>query len=191
MKTLGELFSITTGLVVKRKEAHPENSKFKYKTITLKSLNKSGFLQSEYLDDFYSIEEIDEKYIAKAGDIVIRLSEPFTSAVIDKESEGIIITSLFGLLKLKTKEVKSDYIPIYLNSELMKRQYMRESSGSVLQIIKASSIKNYKVVVPSILRQEKIIELNKLMVRETVLLEELIKNKKTYNKILLNKLMED
>lgn len=191
MKTLRELFDISSGLVSKRKEAPPNVSGIKYRILTLRSINEKGFIDKKGIDNFTSIEEIDEKYLGRVGDVVIRLSYPFTAAVIDEETEGVIITSLFAILRSKTNNVNSEYISIYLNSEGMKKQYMKDASGSALQMIKTSSLKDYSVKTPDISKQETIINMNRLFIKESILLEDLIENKKIYGRIILHKLMEE
>lgn len=191
LNKLGELFNIGSGLVTKRKEAPPNISGFKYKTLTLRSVSPLGFIDEDSLDDFVSIEEVDEKYVAKAGDIIVRLSSPFTAAVIDEKIAGAIITSLFAIFKSKNNILLPEYVAILLNSEWMKKQYTKDASGSALQMIKTSSIKDYGIAIPDLEKQSKIININQLMKRELTLLEDLTENKKIYNKMLLNKLMED
>ncbi|NLP45268.1 MAG: restriction endonuclease subunit S, partial [Peptococcaceae bacterium] len=93
---LGDISSITTGQVIKRKEARPgDMDAIQYRILTLKSFDEDGFLVKEELDTFKAFEEIESKYITSKGDIVVRLSMPFTTITIDKESEGILIPSLF------------------------------------------------------------------------------------------------
>ena len=191
MKNLGELFLINSGLVSKRKEAPPNVIGFDYKLLNLRSVNQLGFIEKNCLDDFMSTEKIDDKYLARTGDIVIRLSTPFTAAVIDQDSQGAIITSLFAILRLTTHEVIPDYVAMYLNSEVMKKQYLKDASGSALQMIKTSAIKEYSIKIPTVNKQRQFIQINKLFIRESILLEELIENKKRYNKIMMNKLMEE
>ena len=191
MKTLGELFVISSGLVSKRKEAPPNISGIKYRILTLRSINEKGFIDKKDTDDFTSTEEIDEKYLGRVGDVVIRLSYPFTASIIDEDLDGIIITSLFAILRSKTNSVIPEYISIYLNGEGMKKQYIKDASGSAIQMIKTSSLKDYIVKTPDISKQEKIININRLFIKESILLEDLIENKKTYGRIILNKLMEE
>lgn len=191
MKTIGELFFISSGLVSKRKEAPPDVEGFHYKILTLRSFNNKGFIEKENVDEFVSVEKIDDKYLARVGDIVIRLSNPFTAALIDQDNQGMIITSLFAILRPKENIVNPEYVVICLNSEFMEKQYLKDASGSALRIIKTSVIKDYNIKFPDLYRQMQIIELNRLMFRESNLLEKLVANKKQYNKAILDKLMEE
>lgn len=189
MKKIVDVFAVNSGVVFKRKEAPPNISGYKYKLITLKSINDAGYIDSDHFDDFVSIKEITDKHIAKVGDIVIRLSSPFTAAVIDKNSKGAVITSLFAVLRPKVNNIFSEYVAIYLNSDYMKRQYHKDASGSALQMIKTSALKGYMIMLPSAQRQKKIININRLSIKESLLIEELLENKKLLYKNVINKLI--
>lgn len=191
MKSLNGLFTISSGLVFKRFEAPPNTSGYQYKLITLKSINELGYIHTEYLDDFVSKKEISSKYIAKVGDVVIRLSNPYTAAMIDKKLEGTVITSLFAILRPKTNQLLSEYTSIYLNSDYMKKHYHRDASGSALQMIKTSALKDYRIIVPTLEKQQLIVEINRLSMRELDLLERLLENKKMYKRTVMKKLMEE
>lgn len=191
MKKLGELFTIGSGLVAKRKEAPPNITGVSYKILTLRSINPLGYIDFESLDDFTSVEEVDDKYVAKSGDVIIRLSFPFTAAVVDEKIEGTIITSLFAILKSRNNLLLPEYVTILLNSEWMKKQYTRDASGSALQMIKTSTMKDYDIAIPEVEKQKSIIEINQLMCKELMLLENLTEKKRIYNRMLLSTLMED
>ncbi len=189
MKTLGEIFNIGSGVVSKRKEVPPGTDGINYKILTLKSLDNRGFIDDYLLEEFVSIDEIDDKYLTKKGDIVIRLSSPFTAACINDDQENIIVTSLFAILRPKNQNVYTKYICIYLNSDIMQKQYLKDASGSVLQMIKTSSLKDYKIKLLEMKYQKLAVEINDLMIRENILMEDLLENKKQYNRIVLNKIL--
>jgi len=189
VKTLGEIFNIGSGVVSKRKEVPPGTDGINYKILTLKSLDNRGFIDDYLLEEFVSIDEIDDKYLTKKGDIVIRLSSPFTAACINDDQENIIVTSLFAILRPKNQNVYTKYICIYLNSDIMQKQYLKDASGSVLQMIKTSSLKDYKIKLLEMKYQKLAVEINDLMIRENILMEDLLENKKQYNRIVLNKIL--
>jgi restriction endonuclease S subunit len=190
MKKLNELFTINSGVVFKRLEAPPGTSGYEYKIITLKSINDLGYLEIEYFDEFKSKKEIIGKHIAQIGDIIVRLSYPYTAVNIDKEAQGAIIPSLFAILRPKGKKIISEYASIFLNSDYMKKQYNRDASGSALQMIKMSALKNYEVIIPNVERQKSIIEISKLSIKELHLIEALLEQKKLYHKGIFQELIK-
>jgi restriction endonuclease S subunit len=187
---LGDISSITTGQVIKRKEARPGDvDAIQYRILTLKSFDEDGFLVKEELDTFKAFEEIESKYITSKGDIVVRLSMPFTSITIDEESEGILIPSLFVAIRVNCNDILPSYLSLYLNSNKMKKQYIREARGSAIQILKTSAFKEFEIMIPDMSIQEQAVTLNELMMREKRLLQLLIKENNKRNQIILEKMI--
>lgn len=187
---ISDIGSITTGLVVKRKEAEiAEHTVKSYKMLTLKSFEPDGWLNSEELEDFNSAEELDDKYLCKEGDVIIRLSYPHTAIAIGKEHEGYLISSLFVIVRLATDYLNPEYLSIYLNSENMKRFYAKSAIGSAIQIIKTSMLKDIAVSFPELEKQKQVIKLNRLIIKEKVLLNKLIEEKTKYNREIINNLI--
>lgn len=187
---LGDISSITTGQVIKRKEARPGDvDAIQYRILTLKSFDEDGFLVKEEIDSFKASEEIESKYITSKGDIVVRLSMPFTTITIDKESEGILIPSLFVVIRVNCNDILPSYLSLYLNSNKMKKQYIREARGSAIQILKTSAFKEFEIMIPDMSIQEQAVTLNELMMREKRLLQLLIKENNKRNQIILEKMI--
>ena len=189
-KKLGEIASITTGLVVKRKQAELSVDIIKrYKMLTLKSFDHDGWLNIEELDCFDSSEMIDDKYLTREGDVVIRLSYPNTAIVVNKDDVGLLIPSLFVSMRLNIQTLLPEYLTIYLNSDAMKKFYNINSFGSAVKIIKTSVLRDVQVEFPNLEQQKKIVELHKLMQKEKVLYEDLINEKTKYNIEIIKKLL--
>lgn len=187
---LGDISSITTGQVIKRKEARPGDvDAIQYRILTLKSFDEDGFLVKEELDTFKAFEEIESKYITSKGDIVVRLSMPFTTITIDKESEGILIPSLFVVIRINCNDILPSYLSLYLNSNKMKKQYIREARGSAIQILKTSAFKEFEIMIPDMSIQEQAVTLNELLMREKRLLQLLIKENNKRNQIILENMI--
>ena len=187
---LGDISSITTGQVIKRKEARPGDvDAIQYRILTLKSFDEDGFLVKEEIDSFKASEEIESKYITSKGDIVVRLSMPFTSITIDEESEGILIPSLFVVIRINCNDILPSYLSLYLNSNKMKKQYIREARGSAIQILKTSAFKEFEIMIPDMSIQEQAVTLNELLMREKRLLQLLIKENNKRNQIIFDNMI--
>lgn len=185
---LGNIANITTGLVVSRKKSLDDKG-YKYKMLSLKSFNDNGYIDTEYLDEFISNEEIPRHQLTQAGDIVIRLSYPNTAIYISEEQEGYIISSLFAVIRLKDKRVLPQFIQIYLNSEKARRQLAGSTVGSVVSVVKTSSFKELKVPEYNLDHQEKIITMNELIIKEKDILVRLIKEKENFYRAITNKML--
>lgn len=187
---LGDFASISSGLVTKRKQAVGVSEIInEYQVLTLKSFEQGGWLNTKELEVFKSNEDLDKKYLTKLGDVIVRLSSPYTAIVIDEKNIGLLIPSLFVAIRLRNDKVLPGYLSIYLNSEHMKRINAKSSIGSAIQVIKTSILKDSKIFIREIDEQRKIIELNSLIIKERVLLEQLTEEKAKYHNAILNKII--
>ncbi len=186
---LDKIADISTGLVLARKKSS-NNKGFAYELITLKSFNENGYIEDKYLDDFISEEEIKNQYLTQEGDIIVRLSSPNTAVYITKEYENMVIPSLFAIIRNKSNSINSQFIQIYLNSEKCKRRLASDTIGSAVSIVKTSTFKEIKIPEYTIQKQEKIIELNQIMIKEKILLNKLMDEKNKYHKTIMSKMFK-
>lgn len=179
---LMQIAEIRTGLVVARKKATSSPVK-KYKMLTLKSFQDYGYINMDELEEFESIEELSSQYITQIGDVIMRLSYPYTAVYIDKSNEGILISSLFNIIRLRDNNtIKEEFLSLYLNSDHIKKLISKYSIGSAISFIKTSFIKNIKIENIPLDKQEKLIQINKLHIKEVDLLTDLLKEKETLYK---------
>lgn len=188
---LENIFEINTGLVLSRKESKSKKYKL-YNQIALKSINEKGYIDIANLEEFRSQEVISERYITKTGDIVIRLTAPYTAVAIDESTAGLLTNSYCAILRSKSINVNSKFIATYLNSGKLSEQFRKEAIGSVVQIIKVSSLKKYVIdYMPTLEIQNEIAELNDLLVDEILIIEELLRQKNILRSGIIKKIMEE
>ena len=187
---LKEIANIRTGLVLSRKKASSyDEQKKRYQQITLKSFSNTITLQEEYFDEFFSTESIDDKYISKVGDIVIRLRKPNIAAYIDEKSAGLVIPSLMCVVRVKERSADSAFLAHYLNSTLVKKMLEREVKGTTIPMIKTKDVENIEVVLPSLEVQNKTVELMKLAAKEIKLTQKLLRQKEQFSQTILDKIV--
>lgn len=184
---LNEIADISTGLVLSRKRSLT-NKEFGYKLLTLKSFNENGYIEDEFLDDFFSEEKMKDQYLTKEGDIIVRLSAPNTAVYVEKGQEAIVIPSLFVIIRSTSDDILCKFLNIYLNSPMCKRQLAGDIIGSVLSIVKTSSFKEINVPKYSKDQQQNIINLNELVLKEKRLLNQLLDEKEKYHRAIMNKM---
>lgn len=190
---LSNIARIRVGLVSNRKKASKQDKSVKtYKLLTLKSFNVKGSFNKDNLENFYSNEYLDTKYLTKKGDIVIRLSHPNTAIIIDESNEGLLISSLFVVIRLNNAIINPAFLCIYLNSDEVSRYYQKGQVGiSKIRIIKTSYISKIRVPLLSLEKQKEMIDINNLFDNNIELLESLTEKKRTYKKGLINKLLKE
>lgn len=177
---LGEVASVRSGLVLKRKEAKPDQPSIVYRALNLRSVIPNGYLDATQLDLFSASEVLSPDYLTHEGDIVIRLTAPYTAILIDKSTAGIIITSNFVVIRVDSKLMLPSYLAWLLNTPKQKKQIYESATGNMLSAINAKYYANLNLTLLPIDDQRKIAKLNQLAQRETKLLLRLAEEKAKY-----------
>jgi restriction endonuclease S subunit len=187
---LSKICEINAGLVLKRKEARESNGSLNmYKAITLKSFEDDAWINNDYLDKYYSIEQLDDKYLTKEHDVIIRLSYPYTAIHITKAFEGIVVPSLFAIIKTKEDQLDPGYLSFVLNSDAIKQTYYRNAMGSTVPVIRMQTIKDTEVPLLPLTKQQTISKLYELMIKEKRLHQLMTSNKEKYNKEITKRIL--
>ena len=199
---LNEISSVRSGLVLSRKLAREGT---KYPLLTLRSINSDGYIDLDKTDVFDAKEELAKEYLTQEGDIVIRLSTPYTAVYIDKvrlstpytavyidkDSEGIVVSSNFVIIRTDNKVLLPEYLYWLLNTAKVKHEMFESSSSNMLGAVKALFFAEYDIDLIPISEQRKIAAVNTLARKESRLLMELAKEKERYYSLILqNKFKE-
>jgi restriction endonuclease S subunit len=175
---LGEIAEIKTGLVLSRKKSEiGYDAKATYKLLSLKNISEDGMVINQIFDDFISNEHLDDHYFTKEGDVLIRLSQPYTAVFIDKEYTGLLVPSYFAIIKVKETKALPQYVAWYLNTMNVKKELERAQAGSRIPSTNQHTIRNISIVLPPISKQKVLIELYQLHQREKLLYKKLIEEK--------------
>ena len=183
---LAEVSSVRSGLVLSRKLAREETQK-SYKLLTLRSINHDGHIDFNQIDVFDSKEELSNEYLTQTGDIVVRLSTPYTAVYIDETSEGIVVSSNFVIIRTDRKVLLPEYLYWLLNTAKLKHEMFESSSSNMLSAVKAVFFAEYDIDLIPISQQQKIAAINSLAKKESKLLMDLAKEKESYYSLLLQK----
>jgi len=180
-KRMEDVADIMVGLVLRRKEADIGDEKtYNYKSLTLKSFNSEGWINKKYLDDYDSVEELDDRYLALKGDVIIRLTNPYTAITITKETEGYVVPSQFIIIRINSKEIISEYLSLYLNTEKLKRLIFVNAVGVTVPMIKTGTLRDLSIPIIDKNKQSKVAEISKLIIKERHMLYKLISEKEKY-----------
>ena len=176
---LAEVSSVRSGLVLSRKLAR-EGTQKSYKLLTLRSINHDGHIDFNQIDVFDSKEELSNEYLTQTGDIVVRLSTPYTAVYIDETSEGIVVSSNFVIIRTDRKVLLPEYLYWLLNTAKLKHEMFESSSSNMLSAVKAVFFAEYDIDLIPISQQQKIAAVNSLAKTESKLLMDLAKEKESY-----------
>lgn len=185
-----ELGDVRTGQILSRKKTE-KPTEFIYKVFTLASIEKTGTIQENLIEDFKSNSEIEQSLLTKEGDILIRLSSPYTAVYITKQFENILIPSLVAVIRIKSEEYLPEYVKIYLNSEDAKSQIRKEANGTVIATITTKSLKELEIPLISMQKQRHLIHYTNAYLEEKQLTEELVKLKEREYQTIINQSFKD
>ena len=100
-----------------------------------------------------------------------------------------MVPSNFAIIRLINKNINGEFIKFYLNSKKGKKEILKVSGGSNLNTINIANLKQIEIKNLDEEKQKKFIEINRLFIKEEVLLTELIEEKRKFlnsiNKIIL------
>lgn len=164
---LEKFANVSSGLVITRKRARSKKElKKKYKLLTLKSFNDNGWIEVDELEEFNSVEILDERYLTKVGDIIIRLTEPYTAIPITKDLEGIVVSTLFCIISVNNQDIDVHYLSYMLNSEPIKKEYIRKSLGATIPVIRIGQLEKTNIPIVSKEKQKIIANIGRLVIKE-------------------------
>ena len=173
---LGDVATVRSGLVLSRKQAKVF-SDIVYKSINLKSINAEGYIDKEHLDVYNASEILEPKYITHKGDILIRLTSPYTAVLIEDDTTDLVVSSNFVIVRTNIEKILPEYLYWLLNTKEMRRRIFESSTSNMLSAVNAKFFTDLKLDTVPIDKQMKIAEMSRLARREIFLLNKLAEKK--------------
>ena len=181
---------VQTGLVLVRKRADAKDKDaHKYRMLTLKSFEPQGWVNEGELNVFFSKEKLDNKYLTNKGDVIIRLTIPYTAICINDKQEGLVIPSNFAIIRLKGQNFIPEFVALFLNSEIIEKKFFKSSISTTIPLIKTKHLRDVDIPEKPLAIQKKIVELNQLQIKEKMLLSSLMEEKEKFAKASINKII--
>ena len=181
---LGSVAQVRSGLVLARKQARGR-TEYRYPLLNLKCIHPNGYIDTALCEMFDSVEYLNPEYLTHNGDVVIRLTVPYTAVLITDELEGYVIPSSFVVVRTDRSIVLPEYLLWLLNSQQVKQRIYESAVSNMLGAVKPRYFAEYELEEMPITRQRMIAELNRLAKQEVQLLEKLAAEKaKYYNNVI-------
>ena len=128
-------------------------------------------------------------YQVRTGDVITTVAsgvigtKSHSSAVITEEFDGCIVSNGFRVLRCDYN-VNPYYLWFYLRSNFFLEQVRQHAAGSTIATINEKDLMNIKIILPSILVQEKIADLVKLNIKKLKEAQDfLIKNENVFENL--------
>lgn len=181
---LNEIATIRSGLVLARKDAK-EPTENQYDLIALKSIDDDLGINLNLLDRFFATEKLSDEYLTHRGDIIIRMSRPYTAVLIDNSTENLLFSSNFTIIRCNTKLINPEYLCWLLNSKGIMDDIQKNNAGNMLGAIRSQY---YAEIIIEPIPMEKQVAIGQLYMlgkKECRLMAELIEERKKYNEAVI------
>jgi restriction endonuclease S subunit len=176
---LGDIATVRSGLVLARKQAKTASA-YQYPLLNLRGVKSDGSLDHSMLETFAASKCLKPEYLTHTGDVVVRLTTPYTAILIDEQTEGIVIPSSFAIIRADRSYVLPEYLFWLLNTPKVRQQIYENTTGNMLSSVKPSYFNDFRVDNLPIEKQQMIAVLNETARREVRLLAELAAEKEIY-----------
>lgn len=187
---LGNVAQVRSGLVLARKQAR-ERTAYRYPLLNLKCIHPSGYIDTDLCEMFDSVECLNPEYLTHKGDVVVRLTIPYTAVLITDDLEGYVIPSSFVVIRSDRSVMLPEYLIWLLNSQKVKKQMYEGAVSNMLGAVKPRYFAEYEIDEIPIPRQRILADLNQLAKREAQLLAKLAADKERYYDHILNQVFTD
>ena len=188
--TLGDVAEVRSGLVLARKQA-PGISDFAYKLLTLRSIHPNGYVDVKQLDVFHAAEDLQLCYLSQVGDIVIRLTAPYTAIFVDESTAGMVVSSNFVIIRADRNELLPEYLFWLLNTPKVKRSIYENATSNMLGAIKATYFAGFEMPKLALAKQQQIADINALALKEAKLLRNLAEQKERYYSFMIDRIQKN
>ena len=192
--TIGEIAVVRTGLVTAREKKKISSSRTcEYQVLNLKCISDEGYIIKAYIETEEYPSGLNGDCIARMGDILVRLSSPYTAVLIDQQDLcGVVVPSHFAIIRVDKRYATPEYIFWSLRRDKNRITMMQNSSGSTaFGTISSGLIASLPITLLPLREQQIIGGLLRLSEREQELLAKLAEEKKTYNTLLLNQIYDN
>ena len=184
---LGDVAEVRCGLVLSRKQSRTPTSA-RYRLLNLRAIKVDGCVEMTLVDEYYAVESLSSEYLSQVGDVIVRLTAPYTAVLVDDETAGMVVSSNFVIIRPNPRKLLSGYLAWLLNTRKTRHVIFENTTGNMLGAINPKFFASLEIDLPSVGRQCSIADMNALARKEAQLLRQLADEKKRYCELILNQM---
>ena len=169
---LQDLASVRSGLVLSRKQSK-EPVGYPYRSINLRAIQSDASINLSEVDVYQAKEPLKSEYLSQKGDIIVRLTTPYTAVLIDETTAGMVISSNFVVVRIESQAILPEYLFWLLNTQSVKHDIYENATSNMLGAVNAKFLAEIEVAVLPIKDQYKIAQIYLSSRHEIRLLKEL------------------
>ena len=184
-----DVATLKTGAVLSRLHKAETGGNL-YRVLSLRNIDDDvGAIEARSCTPMRFTEKITDEFLTQKGDILLRLSAPYTVVFIEDDSDiGLLIPSHFAIIHAVGVDPK--YLYAMLDSdEIRKQLFIEGSMSTTLATISVKSISECKIPRISMQKQELIGQYHLEAKKELRLLRRLWAEKRKLNRIQYTKLI--
>lgn len=151
---LENLAKISSGMALKRISGSKRNltaitedkngkTDEEYYQITIKSVEDNK-VDLNLFEIIKTTKKVDSKYLIRKGDVVMKLTAPYSAAVIDFELKNVVAASNLAIIRVNDR-YDPEYLSFILNNKNTRKQLYRFVEGTITPIIKINNLKKIKI----------------------------------------------
>ena len=132
MIRLDAVADIRIGMVATRKKVKKDSTDgLPYKMLNLRCIGSGGSLDLIYTESFLSSAELKPDFLTQKGDVLFRLSAPYTAAIIQEDVEcGYLVPAHFAIIRTDRTKLLPEYLLWILRSPDTIQTIRQNCSGS-------------------------------------------------------------
>lgn len=183
MKKLMDICELVTSGQIMSRVALEEGKKGKSKTerTVIETANAvipkaiaGGMIDGSELAEVQLVKAVDPNKRTSVGDIIVKLSTPYDSAVVAPGQENLIATSFCALLKGVSNDYLPEFVCAYLNTQMMRDKLKASTSGSTIPLLRVGDLKLVEIPEIDITTQRKAVEAISLNAKRRKTLEAML-----------------
>ena len=184
-----DIATLKTGAVLSRLHKAETGGNL-YRVLSLRNIDDDvGAIEARSCTPMRFTEKITDEFLTQKGDILLRLSAPYTVVFIEDDSDiGLLIPSHFAIIHAVGVDAKCLYAMLD-SDEIRKQLFIEGSASTTLATISVKSISECKIPRISIQKQELIGQYHMEAKKELRLLHRLWAEKRKLNRIQYTKLI--
>ena len=156
---------------------------YPYQRLTLRSVTEDCLLDISSFETYKACEPIDEQFLTKENDIIVRLFAPVCATLITKDYEGLVVPSQLAIIRLKDScPYLPGYLSVYLTNERSLENLIEGAGMAAQKIIKVGNIAELEIPCLPIEKQKMISDIANEQLNIVALYKKIIEQETTRTK---------
>ncbi len=150
----------------------------------------NGVISNSDLIHVNLIKSVDNKKRTSVGDVIVKLSTPYDSAVVAEGQDGLIATSFCAMIKGIHPDYLPEFVCAYLNSSAVKAELKKTTAGATIPLLRVNDIKELPIPAISLDMQIKAVSAVQQIAKKKAILGDMIRQCETLEESVIMTVIE-